>query len=479
MHRLIPDNLSFILLLFLLISCQQNQGAESIPPIEAGLDSLGSAILDEGDVVGFSVAIMQGEDTVYNQGFGHKDLDKRNPVTNDTRFLMASVSKLIGATLTMKLIEEGQLALDQTLLELLPEFPNKEQAEKITLEHMISHTSGLPDYATEIDSMYVQTGLDPTEEDYFNFFEGKDLLFEPGTNYSYCNSGFLLMGIIIERVTGNSFQDEIDRVINQLTSMNLKLIAEATYDPQMSPYWERKSSGFISYPHWTWIEGDGGLTATSIMLCQFPRQWASGKVINKASFDEMTEPRVLLDGVQTGYGLGVRNGEFYGEKIIGHTGGHKSTYAIMVYFPKRDLSFVVFVNTDNTPMSVRKVFGRFASTYLGYGPPNQALNKKPLGDPERYVGAYGAYDEKIAETITITLNETKELSYCIGDKCYPMTYLGDHRFWIAEWPYDYVTFHVDEKGQSLAIKEYYTGFYSILRKRVNVIANPVNSLRSE
>ena len=98
------------------------------------LDSTGLAILDDNEVVGFSVAIMQGSDTVYNRGFGSTDIQGRNPVTNDTRFLMASVSKLVGATLTLKLVEELRLSLDQTLDELLPNFPNPEQAKLITLE---------------------------------------------------------------------------------------------------------------------------------------------------------------------------------------------------------------------------------------------------------------------------------------------------------------------------------------------------------
>ena len=273
--------------------------------------------------------------------------------------------------------------------------------------------------------------------------------------------------MIIERVTGKTFQEEIDRVINTPTGMDLKLIAEATSLPDMSPYWERKGSDFIAYPHWTWIKGDGGLTATSIMLAQFPKSWASGELIGNDLFDEMIKPRILNDGIVTGYGLGVRNGNFFGERIIGHTGGHKSTYSIMVFFPERDLTIVCFVNTDNTTSSARKVFGEFATTYLGLESSIKAIDNVQIDDVSKYLGEYGAYDEKIASRITIEQDESNQLVYCMNDQCYPMIYLGDQKFWIEEWPYDFVTFQINDEGEVMAIKEYYTGFYSILRKKLD------------
>lgn len=435
----------------------------------AKLDSLGQSIIKKGEVVGFSVAIMKGTDTLYNRGFGYVDTAKIKSVSNTTRFKIASISKLIGSTLVMKLVEEEKLSLNQTLLELLPDFPNSEQAKKITLAHMISHTSGLPEYATAIDSMYVGTGKNPTKKDFYSFFATNGLLFEPGTNYSYCNSGFLLMGMIVERITQRSLQQEFDRVINEPGDMGLKLIAEADSLPEMSPYWEKKGNSYIPYPHWPWIKGDGGLTATSIMLAQFPKQWSLGIFIDSVSYQKMVTPRILADGIQTGYGLGVRNGEFFGEKIIGHTGGHKSTYAIMVYFPERDLTFVVFTNTDSTPSNSRNIFAQFAAEYLGFSVTPDSFNKQILKNPNNYTGDYIGFDSKIGGTIQIKKGEDQNLLYCIEDTCYPMTYLGNHKFWIAQWPYDYITFEVDDTGKALAIKEYFTGFYVMLRKRANSI----------
>lgn len=410
---------------------------------------------------------MQGQDMIYNKGFGHTDTARTKPVTTHTRFLIASVSKLIGSTLVMKLVEEGKLSLDQTLLELLPDFPNPDQAKKITFRHMISHTSGLQEYAEVIDSMYVKTGIPPTKSDFYEFFKGRELNFEPGTNYSYSNSGFLLMGMVVERITGNSLQEKFDRVINQPTGLDLKLIKEATNYPNMSDYWEKKDSTFITYPHWTWIKGDGGLTATPVMLAHFPGKWSSGKIISKDSYIEMITPMTLKSGIKTGYGLGVRNGEFYGEKIIGHTGGNKSTYSIMVYFPEKDLTFVVMMNTDAVGTSSRNIFGQMARTYFGWPEPDFSDQKIDHDNLTMYTGTYATYDSKMEKTVKIEIQSDNKLYYCYGSECHPMTYLGNHKFWISRWPYDHVVFEVNNRGESKAIKEYFTGFYAILRTKFN------------
>ncbi len=460
-----------LILLVFIFACDSKK--VSTPTVEtqdtltAILDSHGQTFIDNGKVIGFSVAIMQGVDTVYNKGFGFTSPAKTESITNQTRFKIASISKLMGATIVMKLVEEGKLSLDQTLFELLPDFPNPEQAKKITLRQMLSHTSGLQDYASEIDSMFLDTGVAPTMQDFNAFFKDRELFFEPGSNYSYCNSGYLLMGWIIEKATGNSLQNEIDRVINEPTGMKLKLISEAVNDPNMAPYWElKKDSTFIPYPHWTWIKGDGGITATTIMLAQFPRLWAHGKIISDASFREMITPIVLTDGIQTGYGIGVRNGEFYGEKIIGHTGGNKSTYAIMLYFPARDLTIVVCMNTDHTPVSVRNIFREFARVVMGKDVPDFSNQEVPLEGIQHYTGMYYTHDYKIDNAISIEVNnESNILNYCVNRECEPLVYVGNNKFWIKKWPYDLIEFHVDDDGKVLAIKEYYSGAYVALRKR--------------
>ncbi|UII79452.1 hypothetical protein [Flagellimonas sp. CMM7] len=100
---------------------------------------------------------------------------------------------------------------------------------------------------------------------------------------------------------------------------------------------------------------------------------------------------------------------------------------------------------------------------------SDSFQKQTLKNPTNYTGDYAGFDSKIGGTIQIKIGESQNLVYCIEDTCYPMIYLGNHKFWIEQWPYDHLAFEVDNKGKTLAIKEYFTGFYVMIRKRVSTL----------
>lgn len=435
------------------------------------IDSIGNHFIEQGKVLGFSIAVLQKGDTLYNKAFGHADIGHTKPATTNTIFLMASISKLVGSTMIMKLVEEGKLNLDDTLLELLPDFPNKKQASKIKLRHLISHTSGLAEYSKVIDSIYVKNRINPGKDDLYKFFSENDLVYEPGTNYSYCNSGFVLMGMIVEKVTGKTFTEELDRIINEPTGFNIKLIGENTVNPNMSEYVELHGIKMIPEPHWTWIKGDGGMTATAIELAHFPFKWSDGTIISKKSFQQMITPTLLSDSIATGYGLGVRSGSFEGEKIIGHTGGHKSFKSKLIYMQEKQVSIVVMVNTDNTPTHANEIFAEVAAIFLQKKHPAYSENDVTTIDLSKYEGVYARPDDTNEEKAQILLNkEGTHLYYRFngskseGEK---MHYLGNNEFWIEKWPWDRITFDINKKNESRALREYYYGFYVELRKKVN------------
>lgn len=450
-------------------SVEKEEANNSYILIEDRIDSIAQNFINGGQVMGLSIAVLSSSDTIYNKGFGFTDSSGKKPVTNQNIFRMASISKLIGSVVAMKLVDEGKLSLDQTLYELLPNFPNKEQSKKISLRHMLSHTSGLQDYASEIDSIFIKTGIAPTNEDFYSFFRDRELLFEPGENYSYCNSGFLLMSMIVERITSNSYQSEIDRIVNKPAGLNLKLIAETIDNPNTSEYFEMTDSGLEPKPHWTWIKGDGGLTTTSLDLAHFPSKWYSGSIIAKESFDAMTKPTVLKDGIETGYGLGVRNGVFTGLRMIGHTGGNKSLLSKMAYFPEKDITIVVFVNTDNTSSNARSVFGEVALAIFNEEIPDFSNNEVTEEDLKKFEGVYDYKGYKFDTSILIKLNqEDSHLYYCISETmCEKMYNLGNGEFWIKKWPLDRVVFDLTDGEKVHALKEYYTGYYVLLRKKNN------------
>lgn len=466
----IRNNLIFSLIISLiLIGCGQGGSNESADSgreeLKAKIDSIGSSYIQSGKVKGISIAVGNPEGTVYNAGYGHIDSLNTMPVSGEHYFLMASISKLVAATMVMKLVEENKLSLDQTLAELLPDFPNPGQAQSIALRHLLSHTSGLMDYAMDVDPVYLETGRNPDKSDYYQFFETHPLFFEPGEFYSYSNSGFVLLPMIIERVTGKSFSSELNRIINEPTGLNLALIADRINDPKMSPYFELVDSTMVATSHWPWIKGDGGLTATAEELSRFPFFWADGSIISKRSFGLMTQPFVLRNGIETGYGLGVRTGKFEGEKVIGHTGGNKSGFAMMMYLPEQEMSIVVMVNTDNTPADAITIIGPVALAVLNRKVPEPGKIEKENIDLTKYEGTYLLHEYKNSSFDTLQayihpedghLYMKRSNSSIDGLKYYA---LGNHSFTYDEYPMDRVIFQMDADGRAVAFSNYWNGMF--------------------
>lgn len=457
--------------LILLSACSSDDPSirRSLHQRTFALDSLGQQILSKGNVLGFSVSIDSAGKTLYNGNFGFIDADKTKPVDGQSRFDIASVSKMVGASVIMALIERGLLSLDQTLDELLPEFPEQEIAKKIKLRYLLSHTSGLLDNTLIVDSIFFQTGIPPERPDFLSFFEGKELLFEPGTKYQYCNAAYVFLAFIAENATKMEWQDIIDTYINEPAGLDFQLIKYAVDLPVTSPIFNRAEGGlFQPIPTWVYVMGDGGLTATTETLSKFPRVLAYGKILSDTSFREMVLPGSLTDGTRSGYGFGVRNGSFLGHHIIGHTGGWQSTYAVMAYLPELDLTFAGLMNTDGTPENINHRVLEFMQVYFKKDVPDYAENHQEYEHPEKLVGSYHGYGEEFdneGATVIIKLGDQGELLYCLEGECDPLYYLGDDRFWMEKYPMDYLEFQVDSTVR--AIREYYYGIFQVLLNGVN------------
>lgn len=456
------------LLLLSLFACKESVETTTAeqtldPAIAFNIDSIGQAFLDAGGVMGIRIAVAKGGEVVYNNGFGYMDPEGRISVKEDNYFLLASVSKLVGAAMVHKLVEEKKLSMNQTLLELLPDFPNEIQGKKILLKHLLSHTSGLKDYADVIDSIYLETRIDPTLEDYYNFFKTHELDFEPGSSFNYSNSGFILMAMIIERITGNTFEEELERIINKPTGLSFKLIAERASDERTSSIFEFNDDSLVHIPHWTWIKGDGGMTATSQDLALFPFFWSDGTIISKASFDEMCKPFRFGDGVSTGYGMAVRTGEFEGDYCVGHTGGNRTTMTVMKYYPELKTSVVVMVNTDNTPADALLVEGFVSLALQGEKSPDLEQIEIIDFDADQYLGEYKTFENMYYGSGNQSLVKYPDDPHLYrkrtgsDSKGQKLFYLGDHSFAYESYPMDRLIFETDTTGNVVAFNTYWNG----------------------
>ncbi|MCB0658021.1 MAG: beta-lactamase family protein [Saprospiraceae bacterium] len=421
--------------------------------------------------MGFSIAVLSEGDTLYAKGFGYADPAKSIPVDDKTIFNIASVTKPHTAAIALKLEEEGKLNLESYLLDYFPDFPSIPGAHKIKLKHLLSHTSGLPDYIEFMDSVFLVTRVDPVIDDYFSFLTGKSLLFEPGTNFSYSNTGFVLITHIIERVSGEDYSELIQRVIAHATgsgSLNLQKFNQNK--SSYSPLFTRTDSGFVTslMNELTYIQGDGGLSTTALELAHFPPALVLGKVVGSRSMDKMQTGFILDKKMMSDYGLGLRMGWFEGEKIIGHTGGGMSFISTLGYFPERKISIAVLVNSEGGQEDALSIFGPVALVSLGKGTPDLAKLENSLVNPQYYVGNYSRPEDKESVVSIVVypgdsrLYRKRNGSNTRGEA---LIYLGNHSFAPEHYPMDRMEFMVDGNGSALAIKDYYNGFFLNLRMR--------------
>ena len=455
------------LLFATLYSCRNisdNQLAEdTVLSKSIELDSIGTSLVESGTIMGLSIAIAREGEIIYSNGFGYIDSLKTKPVETHHFFQIASISKLVGATMTAKLVEEGKLSWEAALDELLPEFPVKEQSENINLRQLLDHTSGMRDYANTVDSIYLSTGIDPTLDDIYDYFQKNALDFEPGSHFNYSNSGYYLMYLIIERATGSTYSEELDRVINVPSGLNIKHTQQRINDPLLTTMFNLEDSIFVHRPHWPWIIGDGGLTATAEDLALFGHHWGSGTFVSEESFKYLCTPTVLSDGVITGYGAGVRTGNFEGEPVLGHTGGESTSWSTLQYYPEIDTSIVVFVNTDNTPNDALAIIGPVALKILGKEEPVLKDLQLQLDDAEAFLGDYKGVSNRYYgdDTYSIVKYEgesnlfrKRKDSESKGQRLY---YLGDDTFGYDSYPMDRVVFQRNEQGEVIVFNNYWNG----------------------
>jgi CubicO group peptidase (beta-lactamase class C family) len=187
----------------------------------------------------FNGAVLVGErgEAVYRNGFGWADMEWRVPNTTDTKFRLGSITKQFTSMLIMQLAEEGRLDLDGTVSTYLPYF-REDLGSRLTLHHLLTHTSGLPNYTARPDFMS-KIGRNPVKvEDFVKEHCSGDLEFEPGSEFAYSNSGYFILGAVIEAVTGQSYETALQTKILEPLGMR-----DTGYD-RSAPVMPRRASGY-------------------------------------------------------------------------------------------------------------------------------------------------------------------------------------------------------------------------------------------
>lgn len=284
----------------------------------------------------------KGGETLASGAAGMADRDRKIPNTLDTQFRLGSMNKMFTAVSVLQLVQKGKVSLDDALIKYLPDYPNRERAEKVKVRHLLSHTGGTGDFfGPEFDQNRLQLR---TLQDYVGLFGKRALKFEPGSRWEYSNYGFILLGIVIEKVTGKSYYDYVRENIFAPAGMN------ATDSEPESKQISKRSAGYMKQDGkwvsnvdtlpWRGTSAGGGYSTAGDLL-KFARALLAHKLIGAELLDEATRPQ----SKDAPYGFGFQTAN-RGARSFGHGGGAPGMNGDLQIFPESGQVIVVLANLD-------------------------------------------------------------------------------------------------------------------------------------
>ena len=284
------------------------------PDLAARIDAL-FAPLATGDSPGAAVIVIRNDEVLHAAGYGYADLQSREPITPQTSFRLASVSKQFTAMAIMILADRGELDYDDPLVKYLPELGPF--GEKITLRHLLTHTSGLPDYYDVLEKETVE-GMPDTEQA-MQFLAAWDEppLFAPGERYEYSNPGYEMLALVVERVSGQRFGRFLEDNIFAPLGMTDTVVRDSTEPeiPNRALGYTRKEGSFelLDEHPLNHIIGSGGMYSTVEDLARWdqrPRRRDTGA--DAQPWRRRGHPCELTGGEEYPYGFGWRLGHYGG-----------------------------------------------------------------------------------------------------------------------------------------------------------------------
>ncbi|MEM1529534.1 MAG: serine hydrolase [Desulfurococcaceae archaeon] len=359
---------------------------------------------------GLSIALLKNDEIVYAKGFGFKDVEFSQPPTPYTNYCVGSVTKAFTALAVMQLYEKGLLSVDDPV----NRYVSTIKAGNITIHHLLTHTSGIPalGYAEALINSYYGLGgiwLPISAPDsILAFMEGYEdwILFKPSERWFYLNEGYVMLGKIIEKVTGLKYEEYVKRNLLDKIGMDKSYFTREEYlkdTDRATPYNVSQDGKLIKVEPIFGISADGGLFSNAVDLLKFAKamigrgRYGDTQLVGSKLIELMETPHVKLPYESPtsryyGYGLTIHD-DFQGRKLVGHSGSVLVYTAYLGYIPDEGVAVTVLSNSSGYPLSL---IGAYALTLLLGRKPEEALHViKQEELLERLEGVYTGFKNTI------------------------------------------------------------------------------------
>jgi CubicO group peptidase (beta-lactamase class C family) len=415
---------------------EKNSSSSAVSDLEFYTDSLFQSSLDSAFIAGGAILVHQNGKNLLKKSYGLASLELEVPMPENANFEIGSVTKQFTAVAILKLVEAGKISLDDDFTTYL-KYDTK--GRKITIDQLLNHTSGIASY-TEIEEFGSLVPQALPRDTLLRILETKDLLFEPGEALIYNNSAYFFLGLIIEKVTGKTYEEYLNEVIFEPLSMNntyycstRKVVKNKAYGYDYSP----ENLNQKEYLNHTWPYAAGSLCSTTEDLLVWMKAIHNGELLTKEQYQELITPKTLNDGTPLRYAIGLSHYKNYGNEEISHGGGIPGFLTQTKYFPKEDLYIIGFTNTAG-PRG-----GNFFVDNITW----ELLEKKHQEsltldlDPKEIEGIYTGQTRGRMESIEIkALSNTITVESNNDGKIDTLTtYLGNRR-----WTFDNYTIFVND-----------------------------------
>lgn len=336
---------------------------------------------------GVSVLIAKEGNVVYEKAFGKAEIESNATLIPDNVLAIGSMTKQITAGAVLLLVNEGKINLSEDIKKYLPDYNT--HGKTITVENLLTHTSGIPSFTEKKDfGSLMATSM--SHEGIVNTFQNDELLFEPGTNFSYSNSAYYLLGLIIEKVSGMTYQEFVQKNIFDKLKMSQSYFGTKENNPPMRAVgYEPKDSvtfKIATYFDWSWPFSAGNILSTTGDLLLWNEALYGDELIPQSLIQKAFTPFILKDGKNTNYGYGWNVTQLENYTVITHGGAISGYLSDAIRIPQEKLYIVALSNNGGkSPTGVIQNILLKLLNISEQKPKVISLDKNSL---DQYVGTY-------------------------------------------------------------------------------------------
>lgn len=440
-----------ILLLFIILkffSCQLNTPTIS-SSLEFSIDSLITPFIDSAKAAGVAIAVYKKNEKILLKSYGYADLEFKTKLPTDASFEIGSVTKQFTTAAILQLVDSGKIDLDEDFTQYIR---FNTQGRKIPVRRLMDHTSGIKGY-TEMPVFESLAPFKYPKDTLLRFVEKEKFDFEPGDALIYNNSAFFILGLILEKVTGSTYKDYVQKNLfdkagmkNSYYCSESKVIFNRANGYDMGEHGLQRA-GYLDHQ---WPYSAGSLCSTVEDLVRWNEAIHHGKILSEKMYTEFLSTATFNNGVKGKYAKGISVTTDHGQRMLQHGGGIYGFLSENRYYPKEDISIIVLINSTG-PLDPGNVANHIADQIFGKP---QELSTFYNGDLDPFTGTYVGRGR--GKEIKITISK-KDSSLVISseDKEKVLNYLNG-----TTWKYDHEEYTF--KGNELCVDQVYG--YLVLKK---------------